>query len=58
MYVESTGVGIDTPGVQDTSHEDKNNECEDDAKSEILDKDIPEDDVHHPHLTSPTEQWI
>ena len=44
---------IKTLGVQD-----KNNECEDDAKSEILDKDIPEDDVHHPHLTSPTEQWI
>ena len=58
MYVESTGVGIDTPGVQDTSHEDKNNECEDDYTREISYKGILAEDIHHPHITSPIEKQI
>ena len=42
MPVGSTGVGIDTPGVQDTSHEDNNNEDEDDDMIIVSDKYIPE----------------
>ena len=30
VCVEILGVGINTPGVQDTSHEDNKNEGEDD----------------------------
>ena len=42
MLVESTVVGIDKPGVQDTSHEENNNKDEDDYMIKIADKDIPE----------------
>ena len=52
--VGSTGVDIDTPGVQDTSHEDNNNEDEDDDMIIVSDKYIPEQDVCHPYITSPT----
>ena len=58
VQVESTGVGIKTPGVQDTSNKDKKNEGEDDYMSEITGKDIPEEDVHNPQLTSSTERLI
>ena len=37
VRVEITGVGIDNPGVQDTLHEDKNNEGEDNDTREIAD---------------------
>ena len=42
VCVEILGVGINTPGVQDTSHEDNKNEGEDDDTSEIANGDIPE----------------
>ena len=51
VHVEITGVGIGNPGVQDASHEEKNNEDEDYDMRKISDKDIPEEDVHHSHLT-------
>ena len=54
FHAEIAGVGIDTSGVQETSHEDKKNEYEDEDTTKIADKDIPEEDVHHTHLTSPT----
>ena len=54
VRVESTQLGIYTPGVKETSHKDNNNEYEYDDKIKVLEKDIPEEDVHHHHLTSPT----
>ena len=45
---------INTTLAQDTSHEDKNNEYEDDDIIKIADKNIPEEDVHHPQLVSTT----
>ena len=58
VHVKSTRVGINTPGVQGTAHEYNNNEGEYYYTSEISDEDIPEEDVHHPQIISPTEQWI
>ena len=55
VSTESTEVGIENPGVQGTSNEDKNNEGEDDDTSKISDEYIPEEDVHHTQITSPTE---
>ena len=37
MRVESTGVGIETPGLQDTYHEVKRNEGKYDDTSKISD---------------------
>ena len=56
MHVESKGVGTEIQGVQDTSHEIKNNEGKDDDTSAIADKDIPEKGVHHPQHKSTTER--
>ena len=58
VCVEITVLGIDNPGVQDTFHEDNNNECEDGDMREIAYEDIPEEDVHHPQITSPNERRI
>ena len=44
--------------MQDTSHEDKNNEGEDDKTSKIADESIPGEDIHNPHIKSKPEQWI
>ena len=44
--------------MQDKYHEYKNNEGEDDDTSKIADKDIPEEGVHHLHITSPNEQRV
>ena len=54
ILVEVTRVVINTTVAQDTSHEDKNNEYEDDDIIKIADKNIPEEDVHHPQLVSTT----
>ena len=58
LHVESTGVGIETPWVQGTLHEGNKNEGGDYDTSKIVYKDIPEDDLHHHQLTSPTERHI
>ena len=60
VRVETTVVGINTTGVQDTLHEDKHNEDEDKYHEmrKISEEYIPEEDVHHPQITSPTEQMI
>ena len=58
VHVGSIGVVIETPGVQDTSHENKNNEYEDCYMRKIADEYIPEEYVHHTQLTPPTEWWI
>ena len=56
VRVEITGVGIKNPGVQDTLHEVNRNDGKDDDMSKIADEDRPEEDLHHPQITSPT-QW-
>ena len=56
--MEITGVSTKTPRVQDTPHGGKNNECEDGEMSETADEYIPEEDVHHPNITSQTEWRI
>ena len=43
VSVEITLVGIENPGVQETSHEDKNNEDEDYDTRKIADKFTPEE---------------
>ena len=58
VRIEITGVGIDTPGVQEISHAYKNNEDEDDYTRKIADKYIPEEDLYHNQITSPTERRI
>ena len=58
VIVEITGVSTKTPRVQDTPHGGKNNECEDGEMSETADEYIPEEDVHHPNITSQTEWRI
>ena len=55
---ESIGVGIDNPGVKDTSNEEKNNKDDDVDMIKIAGEDITEEDAHHPQLTSPTERRI
>ena len=51
-------MGIETPGVQYTSHKYKNNQDEYDNTIKIADKDTHEEDVHHPQLTSSTKRRI
>ena len=58
VFFGSIVVVFNITGVQDTSHEYKNKKDEDDETSKISDKDIPEEDVHHPQLTSQTERWM
>ena len=48
VRVISTGLDIETPGAQDTSHEEKDNKYKDGDIIKIVDKDILEDNVHHP----------
>ena len=44
-------------GVQYIPHKENNNKYGDDYTRKIADKDITEEDVHHPQITSPTE-WL